>query len=103
MKRSIKGALLSGLVLPGLGQVVLKEYVRGYLIMAVALGCMVWFVNGAVEAAMQSLATLTSLEQAPPAAPSGAAFWALLLVWAAAVVDAYRIGARQDRMPADGH
>ena len=33
MKNSLKGALLSGLVFPGLGQVVLKHYKRGFALM----------------------------------------------------------------------
>jgi len=35
MKNSLKGACLSGLVYPGLGQIVQKHYVRGILIIGV--------------------------------------------------------------------
>ena len=33
MKNSMKGALLSGLVFPGLGQIALKRYRRGFALM----------------------------------------------------------------------
>lgn len=99
MKHAIKGALLSGLVLPGLGQVVLKQYVRGFAFMVVALGCTVWIVNSAVEAAMTSLQNLEGLAPPPPpvAGDAGPAVWILGLCWLAALVDAYRLGARLDR------
>ena len=37
MSRSIKVALLSGLVFPGLGHLVLKQYLRGWILMLAAL------------------------------------------------------------------
>ena len=37
MNRSIKVALLSGLVFPGLGHLVLKQYLRGWILMLAAL------------------------------------------------------------------
>ena len=33
MNNSLKGALLSGLVFPGLGQIMLKHYKRGFVLM----------------------------------------------------------------------
>ncbi len=37
MKRSSKAALLSGLIFPGIGHIVLKQYLRGSVLMLVAL------------------------------------------------------------------
>jgi len=37
MKRSSKAALLSGLIFPGIGHIVLKQYLRGSVLMLFAL------------------------------------------------------------------
>ena len=41
MRKSLKGALLSGLVFPGYGQFVMKHYIRGVLLMLMGLACLV--------------------------------------------------------------
>jgi len=40
MSNSLKAALLSGLVFPGIGQVVLKRYRRGVVLMLIVLACL---------------------------------------------------------------
>jgi hypothetical protein len=61
MNNSIKGALLSGLVYPGLGQVVLKHYKRGImLIFAASISLMVITVT----AVQQALIILEKIESA---------------------------------------
>ncbi len=44
MKNSLKGAFLSGLIFPGLGQIILKHYKRGTVIMLTVLVGMSVFI-----------------------------------------------------------
>jgi hypothetical protein len=101
MKKAVKGALLSGLVFPGLGQIALKQYPRGLAFMAVALACTIYIVETTVQEVMSSLATLDPTRIAslptPPTDHAGPALWILCLAWVWAVLDAYRVGARLDR------
>lgn len=107
MKQAVKAVLLSGLVLPGLGQIVLKQYPRGLAFMLVALASSLYIVTTAVS---QALASLATLDPASPPLPgplpggdhAGPALWVLGICWAWAVLDAYRGGAALDRLDKDG-
>ena len=113
MNNAIKGALLSGLVFPGLGQLVLRQYRRGILVMlAVSISLAVIMVKAILIArdilqkvelqgdaidmqAITDAATRESLQ-------SGSVTLNLLLIviiicWIAATADAYRIGRKLDR------
>jgi len=112
MKNSIKGALLSGLVFPGLGQIALKHYWRGgALILAVMAGLYIMIVT----AVQQAYVILDSIEAeggmpdsdtisqaaAQAAAASGSpmitAVSVLIIVcWVVGIVDAYLIGKQKD-------
>jgi hypothetical protein len=112
MNSSLKGALLSGLVFPGLGQVVLKYYKRGAFLMASVIICMTVMVVRAVQYALDVLATLgptvgvPDLDSIAEAARQAAAasdntlfnlaFFLILLIWAFSIVDAYRMGKKKD-------
>lgn len=112
MKQSIKGVLLSGLIFPGLGQVLLGAKKRGWLIVLTAIACLVAIVVVATQTALvvleqlgdegKPLNTDTISEAAIRASTeSGSSLFsffllALLLCWLFSVVDAYRIGARRD-------
>jgi hypothetical protein len=101
MKQAVKGALLSGLVFPGLGQLALKHYPRGFAFMAVALASMIYMVKTAVDEVVRSLPTLDPAAMAALPAPSGGhagpALWVLALCWVWGVLDAFRIGGKLDR------
>lgn len=113
MKQSIKGVLLSGLVFPGLGQVLLGVKKRGWLLVLATVFFLGAIVVTATQKALVILETLGSegkpldMESISEAATrasttSGTAVFnffllALLFCWLFALVDAYRIGARQDR------
>jgi hypothetical protein len=112
MNNSLKGALLSGLVFPGLGQVVLKHYKRGaVLILAVSASLLVILI----KAVQQAFTILEKIESEGDAinlsAISKAATQAsttseslifkllsllIIFCWIIGVVDAYRIGRRKD-------
>jgi len=112
MNNSLKGAFLSGLIFPGLGQVVLKHYKQGAVIMLTVLVSLSVIV---VKAVQHALAILEKIESAGGAISmstisnaatqasgiSGSLMFniALLLIilcWIIGIVDAYRIGKKKD-------
>jgi len=112
MKNSMKGALLSGLVFPGLGQIALKHYWRGFaLVLAVMAGLYIMIVT-AVQQAYVILDTIeaeggmpdsNTISQAAAQAaaasdsPMITAVSVLILVcWIVAIIDAWRIGKQKD-------
>jgi len=112
MKNSIKGALLSGLVFPGLGQVIQKHYKRGaVLLLAVSASLSVILIK-AVQQAFAILEkiqseggeidmSMISKSATQASTSSGSLIFkiALLLIlvcWIIGVVDAYRIGKKRD-------
>jgi len=112
MRKSLKGALLSGLVFPGCGQFVLKHYIRGITLMLIGFACLV--VIG-VKVLQQVFIVLEKIEYGGGAidmseilnavnlvdTTSGDVtyrFASLLLLfcWIIGIIDAYRIGWRND-------
>jgi hypothetical protein len=112
MNNALKGALLSGLIFPGLGQVVQKHYKRGAVIMLAGLVSLSVVVVKAVQHALSILEKIASEGGAiSMGAISDAATQAsttsggltfnlallfLILCWIIGVVDAYRIGKKTD-------
>jgi hypothetical protein len=113
MKNSLKAALLSGLVFPGLGQVVLKHYRRGIaFILTVSITLLVIVVKAVqqaftilekivAEGGVLSTDTIVSaVTQA--STPSESLTFKLLLyflifTWIIAIGDAYRVGKKKDK------
>jgi hypothetical protein len=112
MKNATKGALLSGLVFPGLGQLVLRQYWRGAVIMLAVLLSLSVII---IETVQQALAILEKIELqgdavdmaaisnavAQESARSGGVMINILMLfvvacWVAGTVDAYRIGRKKD-------
>ena len=112
MNNSLKGALLSGVVFPGLGQVRLKHYKRGIVLMFTVFASMVVMVLKAVQQAFTILEkimleggvidikTITdAATQAISTSDNVMYNLALLLIvvcWIFGIVDAYRIGKKKD-------
>jgi hypothetical protein len=113
VNNAIKGALLSGLVFPGLGQLVLRQYRRGALIMlSVSIGLAVIVIK-AVRIAQDILQQIelqgdpidiTAIQDAATreTLQSGSITLNLLMVfiiicWLAATLDAFRTGRKLDR------
>ncbi len=112
MNNSLKGAFLSGLIFPGLGQVILKHYKRGAVLMLTVLVSLSVIVMKAVQQAFSILEKIESEGEAISMSTiSNAATQAsttsrslifnlvLLLIifcWIIGVVDAYRIGKKKD-------
>ncbi len=112
MRKSLKGALLSGLVFPGYGQFVMKHYKHGIALMIISFACLV--VIG-VKVQQQTFSILEKIQYSGGAidmseilnavnlvdTTSGdviyrCASFLLLFCWIAGVIDAYRIGWRED-------
>lgn len=112
MKSSIRGALLSGLVFPGLGQVMLKHYKRGAVLMLAVSASLLVILIKAVQQAfailekIQSKGGLIDMSTISKAATQAStsfggptfkvALLLLMLCWIIGVVDAYRIGKKRD-------
>ena len=113
MKRSTKSALLSALVFPGVGHLYLRQYLRGAVLLVVAMTGVAIIVvrsvqhaltivekiqNGAVPLEAQALADLVS--QSTSGLESvllNIASLAILLCWIIGIFDSYRIASSQDR------
>ena len=112
MSNALKGALLSGVIFPGLGQVILKHYKRGIVLMFTVFACMMLIVIKAVQHAFTILEkidlegrvidieTITSAAtQASSTSDNLIYNLGLLLMficWIFGLVDAYRIGKKKD-------
>jgi hypothetical protein len=113
MTQALKGALLSGLVYPGLGQLVLKRYRRGAAFIVAASAGLTIIVLQAVQRAMQILAQFDPTREVPDTnrimqllhdsgTPKQSLIYhlALLLLvggWLYSTVDGYIIGRQLDR------
>ncbi len=112
MNNSLKGAFWSGLIFPGLGQVVLKHYKRGAVIMLMVLIGMSVVVVKAVHSALAilegielesgaiSMSTISNAANQASTNSGSLTFNLVLLLtilcWIFGVVDAYRIGKEKD-------
>ena len=112
MKHSIKGALLSGLVFPGSGQIALKRYLRGIVLMLTVFTSMSVIVMKAVEQAFTILdridieggaVDINAITDAATQASSSSgdlifniAMLLIVVCWVFAIVDAYIIGKEMD-------
>ena len=112
MNRSLKGALLSGLVFPGLGQLVLKHYKRGIalmltafvslLIMVVKVGQQAFSLLEKIESEGDEMNPSTILNTTSGASTTSDSLtyyivlFLLIFCWIVGVVDAYRIGKKEE-------
>ncbi len=108
----MKGALLSGLIIPGLGQIVLKRYIRGTLLIVAVLGGLAILVMKTVQLALVILEklqaqdgaiTLGTITKAATQASMNHGslsinllFVVILACWIIGVIDAYSIGKKMD-------
>ena len=112
MKSSVKAALWSAFVFPGVGQMYLKRYVRGLVQMAVALAGLGALIAQATMVALQTLdrmqlqgGTLDMNAVSNLAAKSSASGdWyspfivpMIVVCWIFSVIDAYRLGREKER------
>ena len=106
MKKSMKAALLSGLVLPGVGQVYLGCRRRGWALIVSVILLFVYLVIHITVHAYREIAAaaangvaidITALQKAVAASSdtaTTAGLALLVLIWLAAIIDAYMAGER---------
>jgi len=108
----MKGALLSGLLFPGSGQIALKQYKKGFALMLAVFASISYIVMKAVEQAFAILdrldvnsgavdmnAITNAATQATESSGSLAvnmAFLLILVCWIYGIVDAYGTGKEMD-------
>ena len=112
MNNALKGALLSGLVFPGAGQVFLKHYKRGIVLMVTVFIGMAAIVVIAVQQALNifekiisegGIIDMNTISNSATQATifSGSliinALWLFIFIcWIFGTIDAYRIGRKKD-------
>lgn len=106
MKKSMKAALLSGLVFPGVGQVYLGRRRRGWALIVSVILLFVYLVIHITVLAYREIAAaaakgvaidITALQKAVTASSdtvTTAGLALLVLIWLAAIIDAYMAGER---------
>ena len=112
MKRSIKAALISGLVFPGLGHIYLKKYLVGAVLLFVA-GVSVYSVSvtaidtalsvtneieaGKVAINEDAIARLIEQKSQGSARLTNLSIVVFMLSWVVSVADSYRVGRSEER------
>lgn len=113
MKKSLKAALLSGLIFPGLGHMFLREYLRGTALLVTSLAALSIMVTRAYEqaslvvdrvlsgdVAIEAEAISQAVSNSTTAADSlvdNLLLVVLVACWLAGILDSYRLGATQER------
>lgn len=113
MKKSVKAALISGLVFPGTGHFSLERYQRGLLFFVPAALGILYLIRYSLDKAY-AIAEQIQLGQIPldtevitnliSAQPSGAewlklqiATWVLIICWVVSIIDSFRLGKIADQ------
>jgi len=113
MKRSSKAALLSGLIFPGIGHIVLKQYLRGSVLMLFTLVALSVIVTRIYQRALSIVDRVNSgdipidtgaIAEMVSNSTSGADSFieniALIVMgacWLIGVIDSYRLGVAQEK------
>lgn len=113
MSKAIKVALLSGLVFPGLGHIVLKQYLRGSILMlssVIALAVMVTIAtrraleivdsisNGQVPVELGAISDLASHSMSnTDNSIANVSLVVFGLCWLIGIIDSYRLGMAQEK------
>jgi hypothetical protein len=113
MKRSSRAALLSGLIFPGIGHIVLKQYLRGSVLMLFALVALSVVVTRIFQRALTIVDRINSgdmpvdtgaiAEMVSNSTSGGDSFienTALVVLgacWLIGIIDSYRLGVAQDK------
>jgi hypothetical protein len=113
MKESSKAALLSGLIFPGLGHIVLKQYLRGSVLMLFTLAALSVIVTRIYQRALTIVDRINSgdipvdtgaIAEMVSNSTSGAdsfieniAVVVLGACWLIGIIDSYRLGVAQEK------
>ena len=113
MTRSTKAALLSGLIFPGIGHMVLKQYLRGSVLMISALIASSVVVTVVIQRALTIVARINSddipietgaIAEMVSNSINGAdgrieniSVIVLVACWLIGIIDSYRLGIAQEK------
>ena len=113
MKRSSKAVLLSGLIFPGIGHIVLKQYLRGSVLMLIALVALSVIVIRIFQQALTIVDRINSgdipvdtgaIAEMVSNSTSGAdsliesiAVVIFVACWLIGIIDSYRLGVAQEK------
>lgn len=113
MKKSSKAALLSGLIFPGIGHIVLKQYLRGSVLMLFALVALSVIVTTIYRRALTIVDRINSgdipvdtgaiAEMVSSSTSSADSFIENIAVgilgacWLIGIIDSYRLGVAQEK------
>jgi len=113
MRNSVKAALFSGLLFPGLGHFILRKHLRGALLAGISIACLCVLVYTAYEIAQQIVNEMLSGEMPLDAATISAEVtkrtakggflrsdlptYLFIGCWLVGIVDSWRIGRLLDR------
>jgi hypothetical protein len=113
MKKSTKAAFLSGLIFPGVGHMVLRQYLRGSILMLSALIALSVIVTNAIKQALTIVdkinngeipveaGAITELISKSPGGAEGSILNIAALVvgacWLIGIIDSYRLGMIQEK------
>ena len=113
MTRSIKAALLSGLIFPGVGHMVLKQYLRGSILLLSALVALSMTATEATKKALTIIdrinsgeipvetGAITELVSISTSGAEGSILNIAALVfgvcWLIGIIDSYRLGIIQEK------
>jgi hypothetical protein len=117
MKKSVKAALLSALVFPGVGHFLLKRYARGLVLFVLTVLALVFVGNHTMQMASSIVDKIMSGEIAPDAqtiaalisaTPDGSdalmlnlATLVMIVCWVVGIADSWRIGRIADTAEAE--
>jgi hypothetical protein len=113
MKKSMKAALLSACVFPGVGHIYLKRYIPGMVLIGTSLAGISYVISKAVERSLQIVEKIqssdvpldvTAMTELVSKQPTGAeaqlldiATTVIFICWLIGIIDSYRVGCRQDK------
>jgi len=112
MKKTMKAALLSGLVYPGIGQLIYQAYWRAFTLFAIFSAAVYYYVEEVVskyqplvdkvksgEVALNSQALAAEISQNPIIIDQqlvSTLTYILITCWLVGIIDAYRLGIKKD-------
>ena len=118
MSKSMKAALLSALVFPGVGHFFLKRYITGSVLAGAAFASLFFVISKTVERALQitekiqrgevqlDVATIAELVSKQATGTESQLLYIastiLIISWVIAIVDSYRVGRVQGKGGAAG-
>ncbi len=118
MSKSIKAAMLSALVFPGVGHFYLKKHIPGIILAGTALASLYFVISRMVERALHiaeqiqrgevplDVAIIAELVSRQPTGTDAALLnftWTVLIIsWFIGIADSYRVGRVQGKFDAAG-